>query len=489
MSLKLFGKNAVVYAIGNVGLRAASFMLIPLYTHSLSMKNYGLLMTLLLTIQFMLIVMNCGMRAGLVRFTKEYEKNNRVSVLLGTSCFINILGGLVITGVSLTFLIPFFRGVLHSENVYLYVCLSCCISLLQSLSIHIMAYYRAQNKSIKFMIAGIIAAGILFVASYIFLYTLRMGIIGALLAKIATYAIILLLVSFDVFSRTGIRISFTLVPTLMRFGLPLIFSMSGEFVIVGASIYLLSLLSGLEAVAIYSLGHKLAAVLAIILILPFQQSFGPFVFTNLDSAQIKKQMSQLLTYLVLAISGVSFCILFGSRLLLPLIAPPEYSSAYMVILLLLPGMAFIGMYYFAETLLKTVRKTHIIGLTMTVCAIFSVMLNYVLIQFLSWYGAIIATNVSFILAGSILLIVGVNKFPIPIEWRRLGVAIGLFLAVIMVNLTLLTVDNSNYYWISIAAICAMGCILHFGSFYDEREKLLFRNVVAKVKTISPGFHR
>jgi O-antigen/teichoic acid export membrane protein len=489
MSLKLFGKNAVVYAIGNVGLRAASFLLIPLYTHSLSMKNYGLLMTLLLTTQFMLIVMNCGMRACLVRFTKEYEKNNRISVLLGTSCFVNILGGLVVTGVLLTLLIPFFRGVLHSENVYLYVSLSCGVSLLQSLSIHIMAYYRARNESIKFMVAGIVAAGILFAASYTFLYILHMGIIGALLAKIATYAIILLLISFDVFSRTGIRISFALLPKLMRFGLPLVFSMSSEFVIIGASIYFLSLLSGLEAVAIYSLGHKLAAVLAIVLILPFQQSFGPFVFANIDSPQVKKQMSQLLTYLVFAISVVSFCILFGSRLLLPLIAPPEYSSAYIVILLLLPGMAFIGMYYFAETLLKTVRKTHIIGLTMTVCALFSVTLNYVLIRFLGWYGAIIATNVSFILVGSILLIVGEKRFPIPIEWRRLGVAVGLFLAVIILNLVLLTVNNSNYYWISIMTICAMGCILHFGSFYDEREKLLLRNVVEKVKTILPGFQR
>jgi O-antigen/teichoic acid export membrane protein len=483
MGLKLFGKNTVVYAIGNVGLRAASFLLIPLYTHSLSMKNYGLLMTLLLTIQFMLIVMNCGMRPGLIRFTTEYEKNNSVPVLLGTSCFINLLGGLVVTGLSLTLFIPFFRGVLHSENVYFYVCLSCFISLLQSLSVHIMSYYRARNESIKFMIAGIVAAVILFITSYIFLCILRMGITGALLAKVVTYAIIFLLISFDVFSRTGIRISLALVPMLVRFGIPLVFSMFGELVITGASIYFLSFLSGLEAVAIYSLGHKLASVLAIILILPFQLSFGPYVFANLDSPQVRKQVSQLLTYFVIAMSGVSFCILFGSRLLLPFIAPPEYSSAFMVTVLLLPAMGFVGMYYFAETLLNAVRKTHIIGLIMTVCAVFSVMLNYILIRFLGWNGAIVATNVSFILAGSTLLIVGEKKFPIPIEWRRLGIAVGLFLAIIILNLALLAVNNSNYYWISIITICVMGCIFHFGSFYNEQEKLLLRNMGEKVKTI------
>ena len=74
MSLKLFGKNAVVYAIGNIGLRAVAFMLIPLYTHSLAMRDYGLLMTLLLTNEFMLVPMNCGMRIALVRFARSMKK-------------------------------------------------------------------------------------------------------------------------------------------------------------------------------------------------------------------------------------------------------------------------------------------------------------------------------------------------------------------------------------------------------------------------------
>lgn len=489
MGLKLFGKNAIVYAIGNVGLRTVAFLLIPLYTHSLAVRDYGLLMTLLLTNEFMLIPMNCGMRLALVRFAKEYEKDNRISALVGTSCFINVLSGLVVTAISLTLLIPVFRSVLHSTDVFSYICLVCCISLLQSLCIHLMDYYRARNESVRFMVAGLVSAGILLVVSYVLLYMLRMGITGALWARIATYGMILLPISFDILSRTGVRISLNLIPAFVRFGFPFVFSMSSEFVIVGASIYFLSLFSGLESVAIYSLGQKLATVLAIALILPFQMSFQPFIFANLDSPNVKKQMSQLLTYLVLAISGASFCILFGSRLLLPYIAPPAYSSAYKIIILLLPGMAFIGIYYFAETILTAVRQTHIIGLTMSVCAVLSISLNYTLTRFMNQYGAIIATNVSYMLVGSSLFIIGKKKVPIPIELRRLCIAAGLFLAVILFNLALLKVNNGTYYSISIAAICLMACVLHFGSFYNDREKLFFRNVVTRSKPFLPGFFR
>jgi O-antigen/teichoic acid export membrane protein len=350
-----------------------------------------------------------------------------------------------------------------------------------------MAYYRARNEAIKFMIAGILAAGILFVTSYVLLRVFQMGIVGALLAKIATYAVIVLLVSLNILGKTGIRISFSLASRLARYGFPLIFSMSGQLVIAGASVYFLSLIWGLEAVAIYSLGYKLATVLSIAIILPFQLSFQPYVFSNLDSPHIKKQISQVLTYLVLAMSAAAFCLLFCSRLLLPFIAPPEYSSAYMVIVLLLPGMAFVGMYYFAETLLTAVGKTHLIGLTMGACTIFSLMLNYVLILTLNWYGAVIASNVSLILVGVVLLIIGIRNFPVPIEWSRVSIAGMVFLGALVLNLALLAVDTSYYCWLSVAIGCAAAVILFKSGFFNDEEVDAVRSLILKLR-VSRTWH-
>jgi len=79
----VLGKNSVIYAIGNIGLRGASFLLIPIYTHFLSVSDYGLLAILFMSIQLMLIFANLGMQTCLVRFTKEYEENDCVGVLVG----------------------------------------------------------------------------------------------------------------------------------------------------------------------------------------------------------------------------------------------------------------------------------------------------------------------------------------------------------------------------------------------------------------------
>src|SRR4030042_1803505 len=155
MNLALVGKNTLIYAVGNVGMRATAFLLIPLYTHGLSINEYGMLATLQLTMQAMIGFMNCGMPSCLLRFTKDCKGNNMYGNLLGTSSFINLLAGIMVTGVSLIFLTNFFRNVLHINNVSPYLYLACGAALAQSLAIHLMSYYRVEDKAREYMVIGI----------------------------------------------------------------------------------------------------------------------------------------------------------------------------------------------------------------------------------------------------------------------------------------------------------------------------------------------
>src|SRR5437773_1277444 len=124
MNLRMLGKNACFYAAGTIGLRTAAFLLIPVYTHTFSTGEYGLLAVLLQTAQIMVIVIGMGSRTALIRFTKEYQDKNRTGVLLGTSVVINLLGALAVTAIA-SLAAPLFKGILHSERVFGYVLLTC----------------------------------------------------------------------------------------------------------------------------------------------------------------------------------------------------------------------------------------------------------------------------------------------------------------------------------------------------------------------------
>ena len=108
MSLSLLGKNTTIYSLGNIILRVGAFLLIPIYTNYLSIEDYGILASLFITIEVLVIVMNGGMKNSLVRFFDEYYKKKNADQLIGTSVLINIVGGIVVTAFCLFFLIQFF---------------------------------------------------------------------------------------------------------------------------------------------------------------------------------------------------------------------------------------------------------------------------------------------------------------------------------------------------------------------------------------------
>ena len=74
-----FGKNVLFYSIGTVGLRVASFVLIPIYTYFLEMGEYGRLALLLQTAQILMIVINLGSRTALLAFSCSETDNGRAS--------------------------------------------------------------------------------------------------------------------------------------------------------------------------------------------------------------------------------------------------------------------------------------------------------------------------------------------------------------------------------------------------------------------------
>ena len=138
MKINSLFKNMFTYAIGNIGMRLASFLLIPLYTHSLSIEDYGIVVTLLLTIQVLLTITGLGTPKGFIRYAEEYEKQNSIGDLLGSTIFINFSTNLLLTAICVSFLLPFFRAILHSDSILSSQALPLCSNLYSALLLAIL---------------------------------------------------------------------------------------------------------------------------------------------------------------------------------------------------------------------------------------------------------------------------------------------------------------------------------------------------------------
>src|SRR2546430_9115991 len=91
INVSVFGRNALIYSMGNLGLRAGSFLLIPLYTPALPIDRYGALASLLMVAQVLGMCMDAGTRKAITRFAAEFEENGRMHQLVGTAIVLTLL--------------------------------------------------------------------------------------------------------------------------------------------------------------------------------------------------------------------------------------------------------------------------------------------------------------------------------------------------------------------------------------------------------------
>jgi O-antigen/teichoic acid export membrane protein len=482
MNYSNVGKNAFFYAIGTMGIRTASFLLIPIYTYSLSVADYGLLSVLLQTAQIMVIVVSMGSRTALVRFAKEYEDRNEIGVLVGTSVFINLAGGIAVTVVSALLLLPLFKGVLHTENVLRYVLLTCAAATFNCLAFHLMAYYRAGHKGLKVTLASLAGAASLILVTIICLRVLHMGIEGALLAQAIIYALLSAFFLITISARMKLSVSLPLTWSLIRFGLPLIFVMGGGLLTQASAFYFVSYFRGLDQVGIYSLGLKLAQIVEMVLILPFEMAYEPFVYGHIGDSQLGKAISRLLTYILVAFAFVACGIAFVARDVLPLIAPPAFSPAYSVVFLVLPALAFRAVYYIGESLLLLEKRTDVAGKVVASFTVLSLALNYFFVWQWGMYGAAAVFILTTVCTGAAVMKLGLRMSPVRIESDRLFVAAMLLFGFLAIVYALRGASTYVYYSVVPAVICGGMVLLYASKFVKEDERRVIQGFFVRAQS-------
>ncbi len=362
MNLKSFSKNTVIYAFGEIVLRFTSFLLIPLYTHYLSKEEFGLLQTILFTVQVLITVNDVGMRTALIRFFADYEIKNKLNDLLGSSISVILTSGLVLIIIALSIpelvISQFFNTVVVSNVILLTV----LVGLTQTLSLHILSYFRANDSGKTYTIISIVTAIFLLISTVVLLIILKMGITGVLLAQIITYGLMWFLIVIWLTIKHGFTLKAKTLNLLLRFGSPLIFAMAGGLLMNTIGIYLLGVFRSLEEVAVYSLAFKIAQISIMVVIGPFQMAYEPFIFKNTNNKNLSQIISKIITYISAIYIIISLGILFVFKDFIGIIAPTDYGSSYLLIFLILPGLGFNIFNYIGQSLLHLKNKTQTTGI-------------------------------------------------------------------------------------------------------------------------------
>jgi O-antigen/teichoic acid export membrane protein len=412
-----------------------SFLLVPLYTDLLPKEEYGKVSIIFAYMIFFNVILAYGMETAFFRFYNNETNKKAVIETTTVSIFWSTLI-LLLPAVLLRNQLAAFSGI----DVQ-YILFAIWILALDALVIVPFSKLRAHKKPMRYaaikignvmvnltlsvffllLLPKIAAANPDGIMSIIYFDNFQIGYI--FVANIIASLLTFLVLSPDYFHLNW-HFDFSLWKRMMRYGLPILvagiaFAINEQF----DKILLGKLLPPNIAdaqVGVYSACYKLGLFM-VLYRTAYTLGIEPFFFSHASNENAPKTYAMITKYFVIFGSFILLSVIvFADLLKQVMIRDESYWEAMKVVPLIILANFFLGIYTNLSVWYKLIDKTYIGAYISIIGALITLILNYLLIPTMSYYGSAIATLAAY---GSMMLIsyfMGNKQYPIPYEINKIA---------------------------------------------------------------------
>ena len=474
---KLF-KQTAIYGLATVLPRMFSFLLVPLYTNLLPKEEYGKVSIIFAYMIFFNVILAYGMETSFFRFYNNETDKKAVVETTTVSVFWS----------TILFLFPalIFRNALASFSGIdvQYITFTIWILVLDALVIVPFSKLRAFQKPMVYAVIKIGNVVVNLSLNLFFLIYLPKiaesnpsGFLSSLYAEnfqigyIFVANIIASLLTFVVLSPDYFSLkwhfNFSLWKRMMKYGLPILvagiaFAINEQF----DKILLGKLLPANIAdaqVGVYSACYKLGLFM-VLYRTAYTLGIEPFFFSHASNENAPQTYATITKYFVIFGSFILLTVIvFADIFKYFMIRDSSYWEAMKVVPLIILANFFLGIYTNLSVWYKLIDKTHIGAYISIVGAIVTIVLNFLLIPSMSYYGSAIATIAAY---GTMMLIsyfLGNKYYPIPYDIKKIGGYLGLSIGFSIVSFYYF---RENYF----VGIPLLAIFLYF-IYHNEKETL------------------
>lgn len=434
-SLKKLFQQTFIYGLATVLPRMLSFLLVPLYTDVLPVREYGEFSIIVSWIVLFNVLLAYGMETAFFRFFhKEEDKGQVVSTASLSIIFTSVL--FFVVAFIFSSQLAGFSGI--REDYILYTLF---ILLLDALVIIPFAWLRANEKPVKYAIIKILNVAVnlgLNVFLLLLLPRMAAGNSGGLLFEmyvpdfeisyifismiIASSITLLMVISF--YAKVRYSFNTPLWKRMMRYAYPVLiagvaFAINETFDRILLD-WLLPENIAEEAVGAYAACYKLAIFMTLFAT-AFRMGIEPFFFSHAGEKNAQETYALITRYFVAFGSVILVTVVVFSDLLkVLLIRNSDYWEAMKVVPLILLANFCLGIYHNLSVWYKVTDRTRFGAFISVGGAIITLAVNFLLIPVMSYMGSAIATVGAY---GTMMILsyyLGQKYYPIPYDLRKIG---------------------------------------------------------------------
>jgi len=481
---KLFRQSAI-YGLGTLSTKLAGFVLIPLYTKSFSVAEFGVLGLLEVSAAVVISFFGFSLYSGFFRWYWDKGSDGKKESLFFTVTVFQIGIAIAAYFAALPFLKSLSVLILGSTEYSYLLQMMLISSLLQLILIMPNTLLRLQEKPWLFTLANVVQLVFSLTVTVYFVGFKKAGIEGIYYGQIVgsiAFASVLLRYTFK---NMVFRFEAALLREIIVYCLPLFMSGVALVMLNVTDRYSLSILGNMADVGLYSYGFKLANTLNVFLITSVNFAIQPMIYRMMNAPDNKRFYAKLLTYytfgtmffaLGMMVFGMEITKLFAKRV--------EYFDAWYIFPFIIYSIVFGMMKDVATTGLSITKKTKVIAFTVIITAALNLLLNAVLIPLMGNLGAALSKLLSMIVFFALTYYYAQKVFTIPYEMKRIVIMLVVAAIMYLVSLLFNSWDLLPRLALKSLLILSFPFVLYFLRFYELVEMVRVKSGWEKWKNPS-----
>lgn len=454
-------KNIFIFGLGTLSSKLVMFLLVPFYTNILTPSEYGIAELVMTASELLVPFVSVVIFEAVLRYGMDTQYNRGDTLL---SAFFVCLCGSVVT-IAITPLFSFYSSLSAWKW---YICIYVIIYLFYSTE---MMYLKVCNKNKLYSLLSCIQTVFLAVINILFLSKFAMGIRGYLLSIIISHLIVTIVIFLN--AKTDLRqskFSSRLTAEMLRYSFPLIFNNISWWAIHSSDKIMIENMIDSSALGVYTVALKLSTIINL-LVSVFSQAWSLSSIQEYDCEGRNEYYNKVFEiYSVICFLG-SFLLISISKWFMHIYVGSNFLESSKYVPLLIVAAFFSALTAFYSRLFSVVKKNKVVMATTVTAAIVNVVVNYVFIDLIGVWGAIIGTISAYIIM--LHLQMYLIKRYIPLKTNIVSYIISCCLLLIISMAA-----TFEYYTLLISSVC-IGCLIFIKRkiiyvIYSDIKKLLVK---------------
>ncbi len=251
-------KNTFIIAIGSIGAKAISFILLPLYTSILTSNEYGDYDYIITVTSFVIPIITLSMQEAIFRYLIDENNESEFRNVISNAFFIQLVGCILF--IIIAYVISLFINI-----NYLLVMILCSITT--SFSGFTLKILRGLGKLKVYSIISFLGSLVLLVTNVITITLLHMGINGLFFALVLSNIFIIIAVSMKINLFAYIKFKFInplKMKDMLKYSIPLIPNTLSTQILALSDRLIIKQSIGSSANGIYTVSNKFPSIIEVV---------------------------------------------------------------------------------------------------------------------------------------------------------------------------------------------------------------------------------